>query len=418
MSKNEKSRCFQFIHLEAYSLKANTQGGKNKKFNEETKARTVREVLGEAIREAGFCNHVSDPESPEMLYGDLRDIEALCINYHKNHKNTDKNGKQKALRSDANVLLAGVISLENTEENIKNWSDYRNDCIKFLKKTYGDNLKAIIEHVDEENPHLHFYIVPNVGQRLDDLHAGKKAVLDLKAKKPKALKGEQNKTYIEAMRKFQDDFYNAVSLKYGLTKIGPARNRVSREIYFQQRKAAEEYKRVLESTKALERVGKNVGFNKALKEFRGKNYFQKMIFSLDFQNKKILELEGKNKVLKSKYKLVFRRKEHYKIELEKKEDFENKYINLRNDFNERVERKLEYKTKEVLKSQHELKQVKLENEYLKEELAELKEKAKYALAFMEKAKSYLGKKFESFKNDIFKKPDHHNQNTNTQKPKI
>jgi hypothetical protein len=37
---NERSRKFQFIHMEAYSLRANQQGGKNAKFNKEVKART------------------------------------------------------------------------------------------------------------------------------------------------------------------------------------------------------------------------------------------------------------------------------------------------------------------------------------------------------------------------------------------
>jgi hypothetical protein len=43
----------------------------------------------------------------------------------------------------------------------------------------------VVEHTDEENPHLHFYIVPKIGQKLDELHDGKKAVLELKKKEPK-----------------------------------------------------------------------------------------------------------------------------------------------------------------------------------------------------------------------------------------
>ncbi|MGS4664341.1 hypothetical protein [Citrobacter farmeri] len=61
---NERFRKFQFIHLEAYSLQANKQGGKNAKFNKEVKARTVSEVLGEVLRKDGFCNHIQEPEAP------------------------------------------------------------------------------------------------------------------------------------------------------------------------------------------------------------------------------------------------------------------------------------------------------------------------------------------------------------------
>ena len=49
---------------------------------------------------------------------------------------------------------------------------------------------------------------------------------------------KQNKAYIEAMRVFQNDFYEKVSKKYGLAKIGPARDRVSRKIYFEQEQIA------------------------------------------------------------------------------------------------------------------------------------------------------------------------------------
>ncbi|HCP4967643.1 TPA: plasmid recombination protein, partial [Escherichia coli] len=242
---NERSRKFQFIHLEAYSLQANQQGGKNAKFNKEVKARTVSEVLGEVLRKEGFCNHIQEPEAPGVLYGDLNNIEADCKAYHQNHKNIDKNGKAKALRSDANVLLAGVISLEGIPENYDDWENYKKDAVTFLIEKYGENLAAVVEHTDEENPHLHFYIVPRSGQRLDELHDGKNAVLELKKKEPKALKGKQNKAYIEGMRNFQDDFYNKVSKNFGLTKIGPARSRVSRKTYFEQKKAAEEYRKTL-----------------------------------------------------------------------------------------------------------------------------------------------------------------------------
>ena len=56
-----------------------------------------------------------------------------------------------------------------------------------------------------------------------------------------------------------------------------------------------------------------------------------MIFTLDFQRKKIVELETKNQDLTKNYKMVLRRKNYYKNEVEKKEDFEDKYIRLKRD---------------------------------------------------------------------------------------
>jgi hypothetical protein len=100
-------------------------------------------------------------------------------------------------------LIAGVVSLEGIEENYDDWDQYKTDVVEYLKEKYGDNLAAVVEHTDEENPHLHFYIVPKFGQKLDELHDGKKAVLELKKKEPKALKGKQNKAYIEECEIFR-----------------------------------------------------------------------------------------------------------------------------------------------------------------------------------------------------------------------
>lgn len=415
---NDKSRGFQFIHIEAYSLRANQQGGKNKKFNEEVKARTVSEVTKEALRADGFCNHVSEPEAPKALYGDLSALEALCVAYHQNHKNFDKNGKAKALRSDANVLLAGVISLEGIEENYKKWDQYKADSINYLKEKYGDNLACVVEHTDEENPHLHFYVVPHTGQKLDELHDGKNAVLQLKNSDPKALKGKQNKVYVEAMRAFQNDFYNKVSLKHGLTLAGPARSRVSRKIYFEQKKAAELYaethKQIEENKHLIEaeyqkakfsieqakktEVNKavNTAYNRAVRDFQSKNYVSKMVFSIAFNKSKIERQQRRIKHLIEAGRKAVERKNLYKKKAVELAEYKSKFENLRRDFDQRVERKIEYKNKDVLTANHQLKKVKLENEYLKEDL----EKASNAVAFMQKLKQKLGKNFREFEKEI------------------
>ena len=37
--------------------------------------------------------------------------------------------------------------------------------IKWLHKRYGSNLVAILEHQDEQNPHLHWYCIEPKGAR-------------------------------------------------------------------------------------------------------------------------------------------------------------------------------------------------------------------------------------------------------------
>ena len=429
---NERSRKFQFIHLEAYSLQANQQGGKNAKFNKEVKARTVSEVLGEVLRKEGFCNHIQEPEAPGVLYGDLNNIEADCKAYHQNHKNIDKNGKTKALRSDANVLIAGVVSLEGIEENYKDWNQYKINVVEFLKEKYGENLAAVVEHTDEENPHLHFYIVPKIGQKLDELHDGKKAVLELKKKEPKALKGKQNKAYIEGMRNFQDDFYNKVSKNFGLTKIGPARSRVSRKTYFEQKKAAEEYRKTLkqieqnkffidsefeqakknieneikkeknnfekEKRKIVKKVVKET-YEETMENYENKNYINKMLFSMTYNKTKILNQEKQISHLIKEGRKHFDRKNEYKKEVSRLKDFEDKYTNLRKDFGKRLNNALgEVKVEND--------NLKMENQKLRSENENLKyenEMGKYAIEFLNKLKNKLGSKFENLRNEFFPK---------------
>ncbi len=429
---NERSRKFQFIHLEAYSLQANQQGGKNAKFNKEVKARTVSEVLGEVLRKEGFCNHIQEPEAPGVLYGDLNNIEADCKAYHQNHKNIDKNGKTKALRSDANVLIAGVVSLEGIEENYKDWNQYKINVVEFLKEKYGENLAAVVEHTDEENPHLHFYIVPSIGQKLDELHDGKKAVLELKKKEPKALKGKQNKAYIEGMRNFQNDFYNKVSKNFGLTKIGPARSRVSRKTYFEQKKAAEEYRKTLKQIEQnkffidaeFEQAKKNIeneikkeknNFEKekrkivkkvvketneeAMKNYENKNYINKMLFSMTYNKTKIFNQEKQIEHLIKEGKKHFNRKNEYKKEILRLKDFEDKYTNLRKDFGKRLNNALGEVKIENDNLKRENQKLKFENENLRYE----NETGKYAIEFLNKLKNKLGSKFENLRNEFFPK---------------
>ena len=118
---------YQFIHIEDYGRvvsKKTKNNGSNDKYKKETKGRSVREIIAEAKRENGNCPHVENPKDPILLFGvGLDEVEKLAYEYHDNTKITDKNGKEKKLRSDANILLAGVVSLNKDNKDI--WDDYK-----------------------------------------------------------------------------------------------------------------------------------------------------------------------------------------------------------------------------------------------------------------------------------------------------
>ncbi|KNC31019.1 hypothetical protein FF38_07703, partial [Lucilia cuprina] len=184
------------------------------KNEENVKETHAKGVISEARRDHGFTSHIEHVEAPKLLYGtDLNQLEQLVDHYSENAFIYDKNNKKKKLRADASVLLGGVISLDR--KDIDQWEDYKKDSINYLKSKYKDNLKTIIEHTDEAHPHIHFYVIAPVGQLINNLHEGKNAVLEAKKNKHK----NQQSEYIKAMTKFQDDFYERVSKKYGFSRI-------------------------------------------------------------------------------------------------------------------------------------------------------------------------------------------------------
>lgn len=394
---------YQFIHFEDYSInKAKKKTNREEKaikeqkekgiykgdYNNENEGNNLRSIIAEAKREPGnIPSTIVDGivKEPILLYGvDLDTLENIALNYHSNTKIKDKNGKEKKLRKDANVILAGVISLNRDNENI--WDDYKNDSIKYLKEKYGDKLKSVIEHTDETNPHFHFYIVQDVGEVFDLIHDGKKAALEVRSQN--RTKGEQNTAYIKAMSSYQEEFFLNVASKYGLTKDGPKRARISREDYLKQKqeiellnklkkqreqevillkeKAEKEIKELKEKSeieikKAKDdalalgrRIGRSEGFKSAIIDFRdNKNIFSKVIFSKTFSENMINQLKKKNKDLVDKNKKLFERKEHYKKDASYKnkyyqEEKKNGYLKNINEFIESVD---------VLENKHEKEEV-------------------------------------------------------------
>jgi len=350
----------QFIHIETYSKKSakKKETGNHKS---DVKQTTVKGVLSEARRDSGYTPHIDSPESPEQLYGcSMDDLEALVDEYHQNSYTIDKNGQKKGLRSDASVLLAGVISINREDEII--WNDYKKDSLEFLKKKYGDNLKSVIEHTDEKNPHMHFYVTANVNEKLNDLHDGKLAV----SKLSKDEKKNQKAVYIKSMTEFQDDFYNKVSKKYDLDRLGEKpRKRMHRKEYLEyeaekqlsqtllDEKNAEISKIdeiVSEASVRASEEGFKSGLEKGLEKsnnlaVRLNNIIEKIRFKkTDLE----IMLEKKVNKLEKRVSNLIKRKNMYK---KKSLDFEEDYKRIRSKYQ---------KTEEF---QRELKQLQMMNEY-------------------------------------------------------
>lgn len=235
---------YQFIHVEAYALhSAKTKDGGNKK--------SIKQILDEVNREPGNIPHIANPQKPSIIFGcNPEDIESMCVNYAENTR--DEIGRK--LRKDGLILLAGVASIERERE--EDFNKFSVEVVEFLKEKYGDRLKSVVSHNDEAHPHLHFYAVPKIGEKFEDIHDGYKA--SKIAKNEKKLKGEQNQAYKNAMRNFQDNFSKKIGIKFGLTRIGPGRRRLTREAWILEKKQAEFFA----NAKAVAKKGYKDGLKK------------------------------------------------------------------------------------------------------------------------------------------------------------
>jgi len=221
-----KEGSYQFIHIDVYGREGSSQSKtitkkSGVKVTTTTKSRCAKEILSEQWREDCACPHINNPGEPTLLYG-MPPLDVLPLIDEWADQAKDAQGRK--LRKDANCVIIGVASLPRAMED--EFPQFAEDTLEWLKEKYGDRLKSVVVHNDESHPHLHFTVVPHIGERLDDIHEGYKASKQAKIDGKK--KGEQNLAYIGAMRAFQDEFSKKVAMAHGLTRIGPARRRLTR----------------------------------------------------------------------------------------------------------------------------------------------------------------------------------------------
>ncbi|ELK3506786.1 TPA: hypothetical protein ACR599_005828 [Klebsiella variicola] len=379
---------YQFIHIEDYSrtiAKKKKNDGKEK-YNKETKGRSVRDIIAEAKREIGNCPHVENPKDPILLFGvDLDEVEKLAYEYHENTKLTDKNGKEKKLRSDANILLAGVVSLNRENEDI--WDEYKKDAIAFLSNKYGKKLVSVIEHTDEENPHFHFYVIQEQGKRFDLIHDGKKALFENRDKK----KHDQNIAYLNAMREMQERFWKVVSANYGLSKDGPKRQRLSRKDYFKQ-------KREIKLIKQAKEQAKTEGYKFAIDDFESKNWLNKIATSFTIKNSTLQEATARGDRYKKGLSSTKKKLKNIESDLE---ETEKELSSLKDNFKERVNNQTSLLKDKNNKLTVENENIKKQNEQLEHENKNLKTILEESFPLYELLKNKYGDRFDEWKESLF-----------------
>ncbi|MFP8766095.1 plasmid recombination protein, partial [Klebsiella sp. 1SOBk11mer] len=395
---------------------------KSKNINHKSDVRTttVNGVLSEMKREEGFTSHLETIAAPEVLYGSIDALERSIERYEAEFKTTDKNGKEKKLRKDACILLAGVVSLDRADEEI--WDEYKTKAIEYLKNKYGENLKCVVEHTDETNPHFHFYVVGNKDQDLNLLHDGKLAVSKLAKEDKKKL---HQTAYTEAMIKFQDDFYVQVSNKFGLSRTGeePRERYKSRPDYLRFKKRQETALNILANLEEFEekelKKAKQAGFNVGIKNFDETNFFRKLDWRVKRIKKEkdneIKKLSDENDNLNIDKSNLQHELDMSKIELSDAYSQRNEasrknsvYIDKVNALKKENKLLLPYKDQFDLKLQQEkeplqaeVKELTSENTNLKNENTKLKKENLDFKEFILGVKNHYGSKFQEWYEEVF-----------------
>ncbi|EQB7898127.1 plasmid recombination protein [Klebsiella pneumoniae] len=414
----------QFMHVELYSreepAKKTINKSKNINHKSDVRTTTVNGVLSEMKREEGFTSHLETIAAPEVLYGSIDALERSIERYEAEFKTTDKNGKEKKLRKDACILLAGVVSLDRADEEI--WEEYKKSSIEYLKDKYGENLKCVVEHTDETNPHFHFYVVGNKDQDLNLLHDGKLAVSKLAKEDKKKL---HQTAYTEAMIKFQDDFYVQVSNKFGLSRTGeePRERYKSRPDYLRFKKRQETALNILANLEEFEekelKKAKQAGFNVGIKNFDETNFFRKLDWRVKRIKKEkdneIKKLSDENDNLNIDKSNLQHELDMSKIELSDAYSQRNEasrknsvYIDKVNALKKENKLLLPYKDQFDLKLkqekeplQAEVKELTSENTNLKNENTKLKKENLDFKEFILGVKNYYGSKFQEWYEEVF-----------------
>jgi hypothetical protein len=249
---------YQFVHLESYSRKADSKG------------RSTDFIFAEASRKAEASVHVPKPLPPVVVYGvgieavqEMHDAAAAAATI------AVKGGHVRKVARDKKTLHTVVASHPATMAEIRSdpakraeAEEWEKRTISWLRQQYGDDLKSVIRHEDEEYFHIHAYIVPTSDPAMAALkfHPGttaKRAVMDggKEGEDKKALSKKADGAYKAAMRAWQDSYHDAVAIPSGLTRLGPQRRRLTREEWQREKVQAKALQKTIERARKVKASG-------------------------------------------------------------------------------------------------------------------------------------------------------------------
>lgn len=228
MAKNVTG--YQYAHKDWYSKTGAKKQRSNTTYHGTYRGKgwSASDVLAEALRVEGHCNHVKNPQPPNILHGSkdavLRAIDAWEQSKQVTVKLKDGTTRTRGPRSDSPRMAGGVISFPR--ERMDEWPAYRDKAIAMLQEEHGERFRLAVEHAEDENhPHLHFYLVAEPGEDFGVVHAGYAA-----SRKARGEDGNHvGKAFKDAMRAWQDKVHTKLSADFNLARLGPKRERTDRK---------------------------------------------------------------------------------------------------------------------------------------------------------------------------------------------
>lgn len=201
----------QFLRVEKYAARA-PHGKPN--------GNDIWKVADEAERREGSCPHVDKPLTPRLLLGVTpRQAAGLADAWRRTvfTPYVTRSGKQarRRYRSDQACAMVGVISAPPEFRSDVKWTPFVALALDWLRSQYEDRLRCVVEHLDEPQPHLHFWVVPQKDERFARIHPGVRA---LERVGPGANLKLRNAVYKSAMSNLQDAFFEGVGEPSGLRR--------------------------------------------------------------------------------------------------------------------------------------------------------------------------------------------------------
>jgi hypothetical protein len=241
--KGKKMSGYQFIHVETYARIA----------SKNSKKQSARGIAAEAERAPSASRHIEEPKPYKQMFG-CTPSEAVALAETRAHKAKDKQGRK--LRKDAQIILAGVISypiptsqLTPNDPNLNKWLKLSHE---FLLKKHGQQYKSCVLHYDEAYIHCHYLLIPELKEdnlfQISDVHQG---IAARNAAKTNTAK-DKMRAYKIAMREFQEEYYDSVGIKCGLTKNGPKRRRLTRKQWQIEKASAQHQSEAFDNIKLAE----------------------------------------------------------------------------------------------------------------------------------------------------------------------